>query len=326
MKNYMAGLRLAFNFGVWSPLQSEWTLAAQCIQLEEKERISQFVFRKDAKAAMAGRLLIRKSLSSLMQVPYSSLNLSRTEKGKPYLSSVDSVVCETSPHFNIAHHGDYTVLASHPHVDIGVDIMKVEPPMGRTVEKFFHDMRRQFTQHEWSVIQSAGNEFNQLLMFYRHWCLKESLVKTLGAGIGFGLDRLEFHVVTPLQVKGDTVTNTVFLLDGQVNSKWTFEETLLDREHCVAVAYQHPAHTSNTTTNSNNNSATTTTTTDVNTNNSKLESKPIIIEELNIEPFKLLSFEELIADATSQRPPDLDYWLKFDSKLERPNIPLKPNT
>ncbi|XP_014782402.1 L-aminoadipate-semialdehyde dehydrogenase-phosphopantetheinyl transferase isoform X3 [Octopus bimaculoides] len=217
MKKFMAGLRLAFNFGLWNPLQSEWTFAAQCIQPEEKERISQFMFQKDAKAAMAGRLLIRKSLSSLLQVPYSSLVLSRTDKGKPYLSSVGNAFSKTSPHFNIAHHGNFTVLATHPNVDIGVDIMKVEQPMGRTVKKFFHDMRRQFTELEWGVIQSTGSEFNQLLMFYRHW-----------------------------------------------------------------------------------------------------ESQQSLVEASTIKPFRILSFQELIANAKPQTPADLEYWQNFDSKLERP--------
>lgn len=48
----MTGLRWAFNFTNWKPIQAEWMFAAQCIQPEEKERISHFMFQKDAKAAM----------------------------------------------------------------------------------------------------------------------------------------------------------------------------------------------------------------------------------------------------------------------------------
>ncbi|CAI9731857.1 L-aminoadipate-semialdehyde dehydrogenase-phosphopantetheinyl transferase-like isoform X2 [Octopus vulgaris] len=306
MKNFMAGLRLAFNFGFWNPLQSEWTFAAQCIQPEEKERISQFMFQKDAKAAMAGRLLIRKSLSSLLQVPYSSLVLSRTDKGKPYLSSVGNALSNTSPHFNIAHHGNFTVLATHPNVDIGVDVMKVEQPMGRTIKKFFHDMRRQFTELEWRVIQSAGSEFNQLLMFYRHWCLKESMVKCLGAGIGFGLDRLEFHVSSPLLTSGNTVTDTVLLLDGKINKEWTFEETLLEGDHCIAIAYQYLTPQNHLTAQ------------ETKTNHNEKESQQSLIEASTVKPFRILSFQELIANAMPQTPADLEYWQNFDSKLERP--------
>lgn len=48
----MEGVRWAFRCGSWSPTRAEWLLAARCVQREEKERIGQFVFAKDAKSAM----------------------------------------------------------------------------------------------------------------------------------------------------------------------------------------------------------------------------------------------------------------------------------
>ena len=48
----MPGIRWAFRCGVWRPTEEQWTLAAQCIQPEEKTRIGKFVFKKDAKSAM----------------------------------------------------------------------------------------------------------------------------------------------------------------------------------------------------------------------------------------------------------------------------------
>lgn len=43
------------------------------------------------------------------------------------------------------------------------------PPGSSSVPEFFRIMTRQFTGHEWSVIQSAGSERQQLAAFYRHW-------------------------------------------------------------------------------------------------------------------------------------------------------------
>lgn len=48
----MGSVRWAFRCGSWTPSRSEWLFAARCIQQEEKERIGQFVFAKDAKSAM----------------------------------------------------------------------------------------------------------------------------------------------------------------------------------------------------------------------------------------------------------------------------------
>ncbi|TSX85986.1 L-aminoadipate-semialdehyde dehydrogenase-phosphopantetheinyl transferase [Bagarius yarrelli] len=53
----MEGARWAFRFGAWSPSRSEWLLAARCIQPEERERIRQFMFNKDAKAAIVRELI-----------------------------------------------------------------------------------------------------------------------------------------------------------------------------------------------------------------------------------------------------------------------------
>ncbi|OBS77526.1 hypothetical protein A6R68_20085, partial [Neotoma lepida] len=49
----MEGVRWAFSCGTWLPSRAEWLLAVRSIQPEEKERIGQFVFARDAKAAMA---------------------------------------------------------------------------------------------------------------------------------------------------------------------------------------------------------------------------------------------------------------------------------
>lgn len=48
----MGSVRWAFRCGSWTPSRSDWLLAARCIQREEKDRIGQFVFAKDAKSAM----------------------------------------------------------------------------------------------------------------------------------------------------------------------------------------------------------------------------------------------------------------------------------
>lgn len=48
----MGSVRWAFRCGSWSPSRSDWLFAARCIQREEKDRIGQFLFARDAKSAM----------------------------------------------------------------------------------------------------------------------------------------------------------------------------------------------------------------------------------------------------------------------------------
>ena len=45
-------IRLAVKVRNWLPNQAQWTHAAQCIQVEEKERVGKFMFKRDAKSAM----------------------------------------------------------------------------------------------------------------------------------------------------------------------------------------------------------------------------------------------------------------------------------
>ncbi|XP_078401635.1 L-aminoadipate-semialdehyde dehydrogenase-phosphopantetheinyl transferase isoform X2 [Cetorhinus maximus] len=206
----MDGLRWAFSCGSWQPSRCEWLLAARCVQAEERERIGAFVFARDAKAAMGGRLLIRKLIAEKLKIPWNEIQLQRTTKGKPFLANP---VLTTIPNFNfnISHQGDYTVLAAEPNRQVGVDVMKTNFPGTSSVTEFFRIMNRQFTDHEWKIINMAGDEWAQLDMFYRHW----------------------------MQV-GQVSKETIMFLDGDQEEAWAFEETMLDDNHHVAVALGKP--------------------------------------------------------------------------------------
>ena len=41
--------------GSWRPTQVDWCTAMACIQNEERERISKFVFQKDAKMSLVSK-------------------------------------------------------------------------------------------------------------------------------------------------------------------------------------------------------------------------------------------------------------------------------
>jgi len=93
-------LRWVVNTNAWNPSRTEWVTAMRLVgNDEERIRINRFVFKKDAKHALIGRLLIRKccyeflgadrfSSSTNNQEPNeasSKITISRTEKGKPIL-------------------------------------------------------------------------------------------------------------------------------------------------------------------------------------------------------------------------------------------------
>lgn len=295
----MGSVRWAFRCGSWTPSRSEWLFAARCIQREEKERIGQFVFAKDAKSAMAGRLLLRRFVCERMDVPWSEIRLERSPRGKPYLAAPlkgNRVGPDSNPHplgwsFNLSHQGDYAVLAAEQGLQVGVDIMKTTMPGSSSVPEFFRIMARQFTDHEWRVIQSAGSEVRQLAAFYRHWALKESFIKAIGTGLGFNLQRAEFHLSSEAPVEGRPLRTTKMHLDEEEEEDWLFEECLLDDDHQVAVALgpgPGPASSGR---------------------------RPPLPPPTS---FTLLSFSDLMALATPLTEEDPAYWDSFQKKAEAP--------
>ncbi|XP_076832381.1 L-aminoadipate-semialdehyde dehydrogenase-phosphopantetheinyl transferase [Brachyhypopomus gauderio] len=289
----MEAARWAFRCGSWAPTCSDWLFAARCVQREEKERIGQFVFAKDARSAMAGRLLIRKLICEKMGFAWDGFRLERTPRGKPYLARPLSAPDSASPwSFNVSHQGDYAVLAAEPGRQVGVDVMKTTMPGSSSVVEFFKLMTRQFTELEWEKIQSAGSNWDQLDMFYRHWALKESFIKAIGTGLGFNLQRAEFHVSPTKMQEGQVYCQTRMYLDGEEEEDWTFEECLLDKYHHVAVALAKPEH--------------------LTTNDAGISSGA------TLPKFTLLSFGDLVSGATPLSDEDPAYWESFRRKLEAP--------
>ncbi|KAK2170410.1 hypothetical protein LSH36_3g26066 [Paralvinella palmiformis] len=279
----METIRWAFRLADWHPSKEQWLIASSCIQAEEKNRIGKFVFQKDAKSALIGRLLLRRVVHKVLHIPYKSIHLSRTNKGKPYLVSKPGY--ESPLHFNVSHQGEYAVLAADPVHEVGIDVMQVEYPRGsRSVDDFFSNMNRQFTQNEWLTIKDPIDEWDQLKQFYRFWCLKESYVKALGVGIGFSLQRLDFCPQADPEVNR-VICNTKVCVDDALQRDWLFEETMLDNKHCVAVALKQNSHGALPTEGSS---------------------------------FQILNFEELLSGAEPLTEPDSAYWQQFNAKQEKP--------
>lgn len=82
-------IRWAVNVAKWQPTCKEWIQGLSAIQTEEKERIQRFVYRNDAKSALLGRLLMRKCIAQVFNLPTHRIVLDRGPKGKPIIK-----VCE----------------------------------------------------------------------------------------------------------------------------------------------------------------------------------------------------------------------------------------
>ena len=233
----MSSVRWAFNFSKWEPSEKEFLLASSCLQPEEKERIGRFVFKKDARASLVGRLLIKKFIHEIAEIPYNSIKLTRDSNNKPIWDNENLNFPNLS--FNVSHQGSYAVLAGEiGNKLIGVDVMKLEYTGGKELNEFFRLMNSNFTCNEWKNIKGLNNlsKDKQTMNFCRHWALKESYVKALGVGITMELSKIDFHVKSDL--KENFVINDTELYIDNVKKDWIFEESLIDSDHCVSVGLE----------------------------------------------------------------------------------------
>lgn len=219
------------------------------IQSEEIERLIKFMFLDDLKASLVGRLLIRNFVARTTGHSNAKIRIERDERGKPYFVSPENHKLD----FNVSHQGGYAVLAGWSHakgdnidenIRLGIDVMRMEYAGGKSLQEFFRLMDRNFTVEEWRYIKSGKDRGDLIGRFMRVWCLKESYVKTLGVGITVDLRKINFHVSSPLADTPNVLNvSTKVSLNGRTEAEdnWHFEETLLDDEHCVAVAVEGPS-------------------------------------------------------------------------------------
>lgn len=102
------------------------------------------------------------------------------EHGKPRIAAVGF------PHFNLSHAGHAAAMAFAFDDELGIDI---EAP-----DRRLHalDLARRFFDAREADALAALPDTERETAFMRLWTCKEAMLKALGAGISFGLDRLCF--------------------------------------------------------------------------------------------------------------------------------------
>jgi phosphopantetheinyl transferase len=283
-------VRWAFNVENWTPDEADWERALGMVEEGERQRILKFRrpttqgylvgrFNPDSKSALIGRLFLLLVAAEQLDLPLNEIQFGRTTENKPYLKNATHHKFPNF-NFNLSHHGAWVILGSEPQDMIGVDVMKIDiTSRDKRVVNFFHDMRDCFTTYEWSVISRgkgslvprtpewSETDWGRLDQFYRHWTLKEAYIKAIGIGLGFQLQRAEFHQIPKDQPQAqenaqptqstatDDVRNGQQLIgwakvwiDGDASATgegaaWSFQLTYLDGQHIAATARGPFEHT-----------------------------------------------------------------------------------
>lgn len=233
----MSSIRWVFNALKWEPTEQEFLKASSCLQIEEKNRIGKFLHKKDVKASLAGRLMIRKFIHETTGLPYDSIEISRDINNKPYFNIKNYAVPVS---FNVSHQGFYAVLVGEVGIKtVGVDVMKLEYKGGKPLDHYFHIMKKNFTDTEWKKIENSSDN-HKINLFCRNWALKESYLKAIGKGLTVNLRSLCFKINSELQENVYTTDTNLYINNQKQN--WVFQETLIDSLHCVAIALERETY------------------------------------------------------------------------------------
>lgn len=131
------------------------------------------------------KLYIEKNISSkdLLKRVLKELNISDeiiyNEYGKPYLKNNEI-------YFNISHSNEYTIIGISSS-EIGVDIEKIRPIKENVINKVCTDDEKKLIKND--------EDFTLI------WVKKESYVKWVGMGIGYGLKNVDTTKITNFIIK-----------------------------------------------------------------------------------------------------------------------------
>ena len=133
--------------------------------------------------ATASRAFLERKLmhyAKLDRVP----EIARGEHGKPYAPALPDL------NFNLSHARDHVLVAFARGQPLGVDIERIDRKLA------LEDLARRFFAAEEADALDRIDVAERLPAFLRIWTCKEAVLKAIGQGLSFGLDRVVFTLGT----------------------------------------------------------------------------------------------------------------------------------
>ncbi|RDS81502.1 4'-phosphopantetheinyl transferase family protein [Dyella psychrodurans] len=171
------------------------------------------------------RALLREPLRALLGVylglPVDAVAFVDDEHGRPELVSPWNQLLQ----FNWSHSVDRALIAVARDVRPGIDIERIRPrPRAMALaERFFHGSE--------TAALSMLEEKRREHAFLELWTGKEAVLKALGRGLAFGLDRLHVNATPP---------GELLWLDGDDASQWQLHRLDVGADYAAGVAWRGP--------------------------------------------------------------------------------------
>ena len=169
---------------------------------------------------------LRELLGAYLRVDAAALGIERDVHGKPFLGEPHAGALQ----FNLAHSADALIVALARTQALGIDIESTQ----RT-RPWIELAQRYFTPAEGATL--AGLPRERLgVVFVQLWSCKEAVLKALGRGIAFGLERLDFA----LDADGAVTGLRTIAAEAGAATDWQLLQLAPGPGLCGALAWRGP--------------------------------------------------------------------------------------
>jgi 4'-phosphopantetheinyl transferase len=199
--------------------------AEERLPTSERDKSERFRFETIRTRYAKCRFLLRVLLGQYLGVEFYNQEFHLNQHGKP---SLESIKDRNPIFFNASNSENICLYAFMQNGEIGIDIEKIHDlsDMGRIVERFFSPV-------EIKTFYSLP-EHNRKKTFFKYWTRKESLLKAMGVGLSFPLDKVD--VITG----GEEEMSEVFIKTEELNmeTEWTLRDINVFEGFAAALALE----------------------------------------------------------------------------------------
>ena len=185
---------------------------------DELIRANQYHFLIDQEKYIIGRAATRKILSYYLEKAPESIMFSYNKLGKPYLKDTDL-------QFNVSHSQDVFLLGLTKEQAIGIDVEHCQPKLN-----FLEIAQTSFSDQEYKRFLLLKSS-DITLAFYRFWTRKEAILKAMGQGLFFPLDKIEVPFLPEEKLIGKNLA-----FSNHPESFWKITEVIPKEQYLAAIA------------------------------------------------------------------------------------------